>query len=71
MSSDGRGRPRIYAALIDSIRVEDGWVDVCPQANRTAPSDYRRRYPHREFRIVPAFEGEKPFVLQAKVKETS
>jgi hypothetical protein len=63
----GRGRPPVYANLINGIRVNDGWVDVCPQQNRTAPSGYRSRYPENEFRVVPNPEGgDKPYVLQSR-----
>lgn len=62
----GRGRPPVYAAKINEIRVNDGWVDICEQQNRTAPSGYRARYPSNDFRVVPNPDGAKPFVLQSR-----
>jgi hypothetical protein len=67
-----RGRPPIYAERIYAITPEDGWVAVCTQANRTAPSGYRTRYPGYDFRCVPidnAAAGTKPFMLEAKKLE--
>ena len=68
--SESRGRPRVYSKLIDAIKVEDGWVDVCAQANRTAPSGFRGRYPGVDFRIIPneyaGFPALKPYLLQAR-----
>jgi hypothetical protein len=72
MSDRGRGRPPVYAALINGVKVNDGWVDVCPQQNRTAPSGYRARYPDNDFRVVPTTledqqtANAKPYMLQTR-----
>ena len=72
MAKRGRGRPPVYAAKINSIKVSDGWVDICPQQNRTAPSGYRARYPYNDFRVVPSTleaqqgKNSKPYVLQSR-----
>lgn len=64
----GRGRPPVYAQAIEAVRVLDGWVDLSEQANRTAPSGYRSRYPAYDFRVVPnpKRNAKKPFVLQVR-----
>jgi hypothetical protein len=59
----------VYAEAINKVRVNDGWVDISQQANRTAPSGYRSRYPQHDFRVVPnTAKGSKskPYVLQAR-----
>jgi len=61
-----RGRPPLYADLIYSIQEGDGWVNIAPQANRTAPSGYRGRYPGFDFKCVRLESGDKPFMLQAR-----
>jgi hypothetical protein len=68
MAKRGRGRPPVYAKAIDAVRVADGWVDLSEQANRTAPSGYRVRYPLHDFRVVPnpKRKASKPYVLQVR-----
>ena len=67
MAKRGRGRPPVYAAKINSIKVSDGWVDICLQQNRTAPSGYRARYQSNDFRVVPnPDESGKPYILQSR-----
>lgn len=61
-----RGRPPLYAERIRAVRVEDGWVPVCHQANRTAPSGFRSRYPGYDFRSVRVEGEEKPYVLEVR-----
>ena len=64
----GRGRPPVYAQAIDAVRIIDGWVDLSEQANRTAPSGYRSRYPSHDFRVVAntAKGANKPYILQVR-----
>ena len=64
----GRGRPPVYAKAIEAVKVGDGWVNLSEQANRTAPSGYRSRYPAHDFRVVPNAKrnAKKPYVLQVR-----
>lgn len=67
-----RGRPSIYKPLLKRIKDIDKpgeWFDVRQHhANRTAPSQLRKRYPEFDFRAVPDRAHGEFYTIQAAWK---
>jgi hypothetical protein len=66
--SPPRGRPSIYKPILRRIKEVGSvgeWFDVRQHhANRTAPSQLRKRYPEFDFRAVPD-EAHNAYTIQA------